>query len=238
MEWWQVGLIILGAVVGGILTGVLVSYLIRRFAKKPEVTPVPEEQWKSAVSDLFTDVEEPFVKPETTSVVEEQRKSTVSDLFTEVEKLFVKSEATSVAEVRVKKEAELVVREKAKREAGEVKVAKEAEVEEQLKFTAADLLAEVKNNHRLATAPLTDKLLPFQTDAWAAHQYEIEKLPAKLRDNLKEVYTDIRLANSIVWVSAEFNRRTASLDEHYGQLCTSIAKRLDKIEPLIERLGK
>jgi len=153
------------------------------------------------------------------------------------------------AEAMAKKEEELAAKVMAKRETEEAKVtakveaeeaegAKEAVVEEQLKFTAASLLAEVENNHRIATEPLTDKLLPFQSDAWGAHQYEVNKLPTNLRDDLEQVYTDISMANSIVWVSTEFNRRTQSLDTHYRQLCTSIAERLDRIKPLIERLGK
>ncbi len=121
----------------------------------------------------------------------------------------------------------------AKREAEEAGRTKEAEIEEQLKLPAAALLAEVKNNRRIATEPLTDKLIPFQTDIWDAHQYEANKLPAELRENLEQVYTDIRLANSIVWVSTEFNRRSRSLDEHYQRLYTSIAERLDKIEPFL-----
>ena len=119
----------------------------------------------------------------------------------------------------------------AERETEEAGVTKEAGVEGQLKLPAA-LLAEVKNNRRIATEPLTDKSLPFQTDVWNAHQYEANKLPAKLRDNLDQVYTDIRLANSIVWVSVEFNRRTSSMDEHYRQLCTSIVEGLDRIGSL------
>ncbi len=130
-------------------------------------------------------------------------------------------------------EEELEAKAIARREAEEAKRTKKAEIEEQLKLPAAALLAEVKNNRRIATEPLTDKLIPFQTDIWDAHQYEANKLPAELRENLEQVYTDIRLANSIVWVSTEFNRRSRSLDEHYQRLYTSIAERLDKIEPFL-----
>ena len=83
---------------------------------------------------------------------------------------------------------------------------------------------------------MTDKLLPFRTDVWDAHQYEANELPAKLRDNLEQVYTDIRLANSVVWVSTEFGRRTGSMDEYYRYLCTSIVEKLDRLGPLIEQL--
>ena len=134
-----------------------------------------------------------------------------------------------------KRQDELAAREARSREAEEAERAKEAEVEES---TATGLLEEVKNNHKIASEPLVDKLLPFQTDAWDARQYELDKLPKNLRDELEQAYTDIRLANSIVWVSTEFNRRTPSLDENYRRLCASIVERLDKVKPLIEQLGK
>ena len=141
----------------------------------------------------------------------------------------------------VKEEAELAANEIAEREAEETKkmARQEAElVEEHLKSTADGLLAEVKNNRRIATEPLTDKLLPFQIDVWGTHQYEVNKLPANLRNELEQVYTDIRLANSIVWMSTEFNRRSQSLDDHYRQLCTSIAERLNRVKTVIEQLEK
>ena len=107
-------------------------------------------------------------------------------------------------------------------------------VVEPLKLTAADLLAEVKHNHKLATEPLTGRLLSFQTGVWDARQYEFDKFPANLRDELERVYNDIRLANNLVWVSTEFNRRTPNLDEKYRKLCASIAERLDRIKLIIE----
>jgi len=107
-------------------------------------------------------------------------------------------------------------------------VVKEQVVKEETKLTVPDLVAEVSYNRKIATEPLGDKLLLFQTDAWDAHQYEANQLPANLRGDLQQVYTDIRLANSIAWISTEFNRRTSSMDEHYQRLCTIIAERLDK----------
>jgi membrane protease YdiL (CAAX protease family) len=107
-------------------------------------------------------------------------------------------------------------------------------VEELPKLTAADLLAEVKHNREIAVEPLTDKSQPFQTSLWDAHQHEVSNLPANLLDELSQVYTDIRLANSLVWLSTELRRQTPNLDENYRKLCNSIIERLDRIKPLIE----
>lgn len=214
MEWWQIALIVIVAIAGGALVGVLLSYLVGRFAKKPEAASVVDRQQESTAADFIAEV-----------------KNNASHL---VGRLVKKPGGTSVA--RAKRQDELAAKEVAKGEAEEAKRAKEAVVEEQLTSAATGLLEEVENNHRIATEPLADRLIPFQTDAWDARKYEMDKLPANLRDELEQVYTDIRLANSIVWVSTEFNRRTPSLDENYRRLCTSIAERLNKIKPLIKQL--
>ena len=240
--------------------GVLVSYLFGRFVRKPEVTPAArarKEEELAAKVMAKREAEEARRAREAEASARKEAKLAAKEIAkreAEEAKVMAKREAEEAkgareAEARARKEEELAAKVMAKRETEEAKVtakveaeeaegAKEAVVEEQLKFTAASLFAEVENNHRIATEPLTDKLLPFQSDAWGAHQYEVNKLPTNLRDDLEQVYTDISMANSIVWVSTEFNRRTQSLDMHYRQLCTSIAERLDRIKPLIERLGK
>ncbi len=111
-------------------------------------------------------------------------------------------------------------------------------IEEQLKYTPPDLLEEIENNYKIATEPWTSKLLPFQTCVWDTHQGEVNELPANLREDLMQLYIDIRLANSIVRLSTEFNHRTNDLNGSYMRMCASIAGRLDRIKPLIERLGK
>lgn len=151
LEWWQIVLILLTSIVVGIVGGVLLSRLTRRFAKKRKAASV---------------------------------------------------------------------------------------VKEQLKSTMSDLLVEVKNNLKIATEPGTNKLLPFQTQVWDVCRYEIGKLPGNHHQDLEQAYIDIRLANSIVWLSTEFSRRTPNLDENYMKLCTSITGRLDRVRPLIEGLVK
>jgi hypothetical protein len=116
-------------------------------------------------------------------------------------------------------------------------------VAEQVKLTvpgllADELLAEVKQNRKIAAEPLGDNLLPFQTGVWDAHQYEVDRLSADLRDDLEQAYTDMRLANSLVWLSTEFSHRTPSLNDNYAKLRASIAERLDKINSLIEKTAR
>ncbi len=126
-------------------------------------------------------------------------------------------------------------------EAGKIRGAEEPErkeavaVEEPLESIAPDLLAETKTNRRIATESWSGKLLPFQTHVWDTSQDEVHKLPANVREDLTQAYVDMRLANSIVWLSTELGRRSHNLDENYMKLCTNIAVRLDRITPQLKR---
>ena len=102
--------------------------------------------------------------------------------------------------------------------------------EEQPSLMMSDLLAEVKHNREIATRPLGDKLPPLETRVWDAHLYTVLELPANLRDDQEQVYIDIRLANSLVWLSTEFGRRTPDLNVNYVKLSAKIAEGLNKIK--------
>ena len=156
-----------------------------------------------------------FIKRGTTAVVGEQSELTAPGLSVKVEeKRIVQPQKKPLFE----------------------KHEKPVVVEEQLKSSASALLAEVRDNHRIASEPLGDKLLPFQTQEWETNR-EVHKLSADLRDALAQVYVDMSLANSIAWLSTDLGRRSQNLDEHYKKLCTNIAAKLDKIIPLLEQSG-
>ncbi len=109
-----------------------------------------------------------------------------------------------------------------------------AVVEEQLKCTLPELLAEIENNCRIATEPWTGNLLSFETQVCSTSQDELRSLPTKLRTDLTKAYDDIRLANGIVWLSTELGRRSHNLDENYIKLCANIVERLDRITLLMK----
>ena len=240
MDWWQIALIILVSIIAGLLVGYLLSYLIitqllkKPFVRKREPATVVEEPLKSTVPNLLTEL---IKKRETTEqLTKEQAKREAEEVrkAREIEK-------------QARKEAELQAKEQARREAEEAKRAREAEkqegkeaavVEEPQEPIVPELVAEVENNHRIATEPWTGELLPFQTGVWDTSPDKVHILPANLREALVETYTDIRLANSIVWLSTELGRRTHNLDENYMKLRTNIAERLDRIKPLLEQLGE
>lgn len=110
-----------------------------------------------------------------------------------------------------------------------------AVMEDQSKYPMPSLLEEVENNLKTATEPWAGKLLPFQSSKWNALQSEVNKLPADLQEELSQTYIDIRLANSVVRLSTEFDHTTYDLNQSYIKLRTSIAERLTKIKTLMEQ---
>jgi len=109
--------------------------------------------------------------------------------------------------------------------------------EVQLEPTAPDLLTELETNHRIATEPRTDELLPFKTQVWDKSQGKAHTLTANLREELAQAYLDMRQANDIVWLSTELGHRSQTLDEHYMNLCPRIATRLERVMPLLRGPG-
>jgi len=109
--------------------------------------------------------------------------------------------------------------------------------EVQSESTAPDLLTELETNHRIATEPRRDELLPFKTQVWDKNQGKVHTLTANLREDLAQAYLDMRQANDIVWLSTELGHRSQTLDEHYMNLCPRIAVRLERIMPLLKESG-
>ena len=213
MEWWQILLISLASVVAGMFLGALFHYLFERFAKKRETILVIEllKQFvKKRETTAVTELPEQFVKePETTSVTElpeQPAKERETTSVTELPEQFVKEPETTV-------------------------VFQEQLIQEQVQAAPPDLVAEAENNHKIATEPWRGNLLPFQTNTWDTLQDKLGTLPMNLQDDLAQIYIDIRLANSIVRMSTEFNHRSRNLDETYVKLRTSIAERLNNIKP-------
>ena len=256
--------IIAGLLVGYLLSYLIITQLLKKpFVRKRETATVVEEPLKSTVPNLLTEL---IKKRETTEqLTKQQAKREAEEVrrAREIEKqagkeaeLQAKQQAkreaeevrkTREAEKQAGKEAELQAKEQARREPEEAKRAREAEkqerkeaavVEEPQEPIVPELVAEVENNHRIATKPWTGELLPFQTGVWDTSPDKVHILPANLREALTETYTDMRLANSIVWLSTELGRRTHNLDENYMKLRTNIAERLDRIKPLLEQLGE
>jgi len=227
LDWWQVVLIILASIIGGLLVGSFVSLLILRLVrliKKPaerlEPVPATEPRPKPAAFGLLSRFRKKpsVIKYGTTLAVEDEAE----------EKATSPAGSDVLAEYVTRQETASVV---------EDKVTEGGVIEDRVKFAASGLLTEVEYNRRIATASWTGKLLPFQTHVWDANRDEVNALPTEIREALTQAYVDMRLANSIVWLSTEFDRRNQNLDENYMKLRTNIAAALDKIAPLLKWAG-
>ncbi len=112
-----------------------------------------------------------------------------------------------------------------------------ASVNEPVKAQKSDLLAEVEANLAIATSPWTGMLVPFQTKVLDANRNRIDSLIPEFRDQLTEAYTDMHLANTLVWLSMDVGHRSRDLDESYLKLCNKIAERLQKSVAPLTRSG-
>ena len=209
MEGWQIGLLLLAFIIVGTLLGVLISYIILRFVQKRETT------FLSALTFR------PARRFEASSAIKEWPDLVASFTFDEDKK-----EEPSITTPLTNKEkpspaVPLVIKEKSNMTP--------LVVQELPSLKISSLLDEVQHNYQLVTQPLRDKLQSLETHAWDEHLYDLDSLPNDIRDDLEQVYIDIRLANSLVWLATEFGRRTPDLEKNYLKLCASIAERLDRI---------
>ncbi len=106
-----------------------------------------------------------------------------------------------------------------------------------IKPQKSELLVELETNLSIATTPWEGKLIAFQTRAMDSSRAKIDSLDPELKDELIEAYTDIQLANTLVWLSMDVGHRSKDLDESYLKLCNKIAERLGKVLPQISRSG-
>lgn len=222
MDWWQIALIILGAVVVGLVVGGLVSLLIGRLLHKPVFV-------RGGAS------ESPVEAPPSPSAAGEKDKAPGGGFLTRIAKkpFSRRQEARTIAEEQpVTAPPERAAPAPAQPE--ETAPQKVKAVAAQPARVDPDLFSEVDNNRKLAVKPPGEKLVPFQTQAWDASRDGEQELPVQLREDLSQAYVDMRLANSIVWLSAELGRRSPNLDESYAKLCVNIATRLNRVAPQLK----
>ncbi len=275
MSWWQVVLIILGAIVIGLLVGYFLYYLsIRAVAffrgdlvkqrasrktaptppvikqetvkpavpppiKQPEAAPVSKQatttptaakQPVAATQQAKPPVTTPpsVKQPETTPPVTKQPLTTeppVAKKPVTAEPLVVKQPATPPPPIKQPEAATA-----AKQPVTTPPSPPPPSSSPPPKTIMPELISEIENNRRIAAQPWSGTLFSFQTRVWDGNQDQLQLLPANLREELKEAYFDISLANSIVWLATEMGRRSEHLDESYTKLCSGIAQRLSRLQ--------
>jgi len=91
------------------------------------------------------------------------------------------------------------------------------------------LVSEIKHNLSVAMNPRSGKMEPFQTVYWDRSQLGTDSMVSLYQEELVQAYTDIRLANIIVWLSVDLNHVSREMEASYFELCEKIAERLQKI---------
>lgn len=90
-------------------------------------------------------------------------------------------------------------------------------------------LAEVKENLEIASRPWSGELISFSTREWDNGRKGFTEILPDMQKDLTQAYTDIRLANNIVWLAQELGRRTTNMEEGYQKLCERIASHLGRL---------
>ncbi len=93
----------------------------------------------------------------------------------------------------------------------------------------AAALQEIQKNIQVAGTPWNGKVLHFESKVWDNSPTEFEKLTAEQKSELKEAYTDITMANNIVWLVNEVQSPNHDLVESYRKLCSMIKERLTRL---------
>jgi hypothetical protein len=253
VNWWQIVLIILGSISLGLGVGYLLNYLIvtitarlrKRAASQPQAAAVIRELPKAMESPKATAPLKPAEPPKATESPKataplkpaeppkamESPRTTVPPKATEPPKATVPPKPMEPLKATEPPKAT------APPKATEPpKATVPPKTTEPPKTTIPDLFDEIENNRRIASQTGSGNLQAFPTKVWDTKRDEVNSLPTELREELTQAYSDMTLANSIVWLATEMGRRSSSLDESYLKLCTGIADRLNRLKPSIEQL--
>jgi hypothetical protein len=95
----------------------------------------------------------------------------------------------------------------------------------------SDLLREVEGNLTIAATAVRGKLMPFHSDALNLNRTRLLALSSEIQEDIGEAYTDMRLANTLVWLSKDMGRQSGEMESGYLELCGKISERLARAVP-------
>jgi hypothetical protein len=102
-------------------------------------------------------------------------------------------------------------------------------IDELLGNAAPGLLNEFEHNYKIARDFSGDNLVPLLTHVWDTNQSALNTLPDKLKNELEQIYSTIKMANQLVWFANEFQRHSPGLHEQYMNLLSIVTQKLDKL---------
>jgi hypothetical protein len=93
----------------------------------------------------------------------------------------------------------------------------------------SDIFRELESNLIIATSPLSHTLQPFLTSVWDKHELIADSILKEHYEKLAKVYSDIELANMIVVLAQRSAQRTVHFDHSYLRLCGRIAENISNL---------
>ena len=235
METWQIILIytagvVVSAILGSILA-VFVFYLMARFVFKETVDLASLFRILYSLTTISNKTHAAYLrikeelgrpKPIDTQVTTEP---IIKELFTQPQDPIIKEQFTQIpipmvetqpAPVQILPEPSLPI----------------VEVDNSLREIVPELLIEFEHNLQIAREYSGSNLLSLQTNIWDTSQQEVNNLPVKLQTELSSLYSTIKILNSLVWFSSEFQRQSNSLEEQYWSLLTIIVRKINELTSL------
>lgn len=107
------------------------------------------------------------------------------------------------------------------------------EEDKNIREIVPDLLIEFEHSLEIARGYSGSNLLSLQTNIWDTSQHTINILPVRLKAELASLYATIKILNTLVWFSSEFQRHSNSLDEQYSSLLDVIVRKINELTTLL-----
>ena len=253
MAFWESLFIIFSIVVAGLILSLTVIFIITGIKKRAmfqsqkhnkitnpqalseSVTiPVAIKSKPGEQEDKLEELLRNHKKPESVSVNAEAAKTQNQSLKADICKELESNIAVSIKPIGpAENKPEKSARNRKKVEGVGVKVLVPKTMNQSSK---SDIFKELESNLTIAIAPWGGKLIPFQTTFWDGDHLKVEPFLVNNQEEITQAYIDIRLANSLVWLSKEVGHQSVDLDKSYKQLCAKIAERLIRIITLPENV--
>ncbi len=220
---WQWALIIIGSSAAGVGFGLLAAYLVQRSRRKPwpisSQRPIKVERFAplAATAAPIKEVAVAAPPPQAARQKIAPKREVPAVVTAAPKSAKAKSDETIERYIRARNGS-----------------SPQIEVPEPPKSEA---LVEVEANLKIASSASRGKLVAFRTSVVDARQNRFISLPSEAREDLKEAYTDMRLANSLVWLSQDLGRQSSEMENSYLKLCGAIAERLERAIPGLKRSG-
>jgi flagellar biosynthesis GTPase FlhF len=239
MVWWQAALIIIGTVILAALCGIFLGSLIEAKTRAKEVNkrvkaemerldkekanraarlaearaPADAERLAKRRAEIETRMAEERARLEAEARAKDQERRA------RVEAGHLARERPALEEQRAKERARLETE----------AVNKSWETGTQGNFSRETCLSEIRSNLKIATSPWLGKLLTFQTKTMDNNPGVFDFFSTSYGNDLREAYTDMAMANNIVWMVTDLSINSKDLEASYIKLCSKIAERLAKI---------